>query len=142
MKKIILTLLLLSPLVVSAGELSQQEAAALMFNQWYMGQLLKDKSPLTDYKTLGEYVTSDTIRALKELNSGDSNDKDMPDADMFIKAQDYDNDCKEISVISSDFDAACTNVYIAFGKNKNHVVADCMVQNAGKWKVRSVTLIK
>lgn len=61
---------------------------------------------------------------------------------MFIKAQDYDDDWNQIDIISSDFDAACTHVYVAFGKTRDHVVADCMVKEAGEWKIRSVTLIK
>lgn len=83
-----------------------------------------------------------TIAAIKEMYSGDSNDKDMPDADMFIKAQDWDDDWNQITVLHSDFDAVCTNVYVAFGKKQDHVIADCLVEEQGKWKVRSATLIK
>ncbi|MFY7058210.1 hypothetical protein ACOT0M_17650, partial [Enterobacter cloacae complex sp. ZZL001] len=87
-------------------------------------------------------ATSGTIAAIKEMYSGDSNDKDMPDADMFIKAQDWDDDWNQITVLHSDFDAVCTNVYVAFGKKQDHVIADCLVEEQGKWKVRSATLIK
>ena len=91
---------------------------------------------------MNEYVASGTIAAIKEMYSGDSNEKDMPDADMFIKSQDWDEDWDQITVLHSDFDAVCTNVYVAFGQKQDHVVADCLVQEKGKWKVRSATLIK
>ncbi|NIF23692.1 DUF3828 domain-containing protein [Candidatus Pantoea multigeneris] len=142
MKKLLIAALLLSPLAASAQASSPAELAALHFNQWYVGQLIARKEPLEDYANLGRYVTADTVQALKKIYQADSNDVDVPDADMFIKAQDYAADWNKINVISSDYDAACTNVYVAFGKKQDHVVADCMVQEAGNWKVRSVTLIK
>jgi hypothetical protein len=61
---------------------------------------------------------------------------------MFIKAQEISDDWDQVELLRSDVDAACTNVYISFGKNKEHVIADCMVQESGVWKVRGVTLIK
>lgn len=142
MKKILLALMLFTPLSFAGSNVKGAETAALNFNKWYVGQLMQDKSPLTDYSALSKYVTSDTISALKKLYSGNSNDVDVPDADMFIKAQDYENDWNQVSVISSDFDPVCTNVYISFGAKKEHVVADCMKNKAGIWKVSSVTLIK
>ncbi|WP_227699659.1 DUF3828 domain-containing protein [Raoultella ornithinolytica] len=142
MKKIPLALMLFTPLSFADSNVKGAETAALNFNKWYVGQLMQDKSPLTDYSALSKYVTSDTISALKKLYSGDSNDVDVPDVDMFIKAQDYENDWNQVSVISSDFDPVCTNVYISFGAKKEHVVADCMKNKAGTWKVSSVTLIK
>ena len=141
MKKLWLLLLFISPGVFSGTELTQPELAALKFNKWYIGQLKADRAPLADISTLAPYIANDTLKALKELYSGDSNDKELPDADMFIKAQDFDDDWGQIGVIRSDADAVCTNVYISFGKKKEHVVADCMMQESGKWKVRSVTLI-
>lgn len=142
MKNLLISLLFVSPIVLASAEMTPPERAALNFNKWYIGQLEKDASPLTDFTSLNQYVTSETIKSLKKLYSGDSNDKDMPDSDMFIKAQDYNDDWNQVNVISSDFDAACTHVYIAFGDKKNHVIADCMVQENNKWKIRSVTLIK
>lgn len=97
---------------------------------------------MTDYSALSKYVTIDTNSALKKLYSGNSNDVDVSDADMFIKAQDYENDWNQVSVISSDFNPVCTNVYISFGAKKEHVLADCIKNKAGIWKVSSVTLIK
>lgn len=142
MKKILLALMLFTPLSFADSNVKGAETAALNFNKWYVGQLMQDKSPLTDYSALSKYVTSDTISALKKLYSGNSNDVDVPDADMFIKAQDYENDWNQVNVISSDFDPVCTNVYISFGAKKEHVVADCMKNKTGTWKVSSVTLIK
>ena len=115
---------------------------ALKFNQWYIAQLDQNKPPVLNPDIMNEYVASGTIAAIKEMYSGDSNDKDMPDADMFIKAQDWDDDWNQITVLHSDFDAVCTNVYVAFGKRQDHVIADCLVEEQGKWKVRSATLIK
>lgn len=134
--------MLFTPLSFADSNVKGAETAALNFNKWYVGQLMQDKSPLTDYSALSKYVTSDTISALKKLYSGDSNDVDVPDADMFIKAQDYENDWNQVSVISSDFDPVCTNVYISFGSKKEHVVDDCMSNENGAWKIRSVNLIK
>lgn len=142
MKKILFALMLFTPLSFADSNAIGAQTAALNFNKWYVGQLMQDKSPLTDYSALSKYVTSDTISALKKLYSGDSNDVDVPDADMFIKAQDYENDWNQVSVISSDFDPVCTNVYISFGSKKEHVVDDCMSNENGAWKIRSVNLIK
>ncbi|MCX3310917.1 DUF3828 domain-containing protein [Pantoea vagans] len=134
--------MLFTPLSFADSNVKGTESAALYFNKWYVGQLMQDKSPLTDYSALSKYVTSDAISALKKLYSGNRNDVDVPDADMFIKAQDSENDWNQVSVISSDFDPVCTNVYISFGAKKEHVVADCMKNKTGIWKVSSVTLIK
>lgn len=116
--------MLFTPLSFADSNVKCAESATLNFNKWYVGQLMQDKSSLTDYSALSKYVTSDTISALKKLYSGNSNDVNFPDADMFIKAQDYENDWNQVSVISSDFDPVCTNVYIIFGAKKEHVVAD------------------
>ncbi|WP_340138547.1 hypothetical protein [Pantoea ananatis] len=141
-EKILLALMLFTNLPFADSNVKGAETAALNFNKCYVGQLMQDKYPLTDYSALSKYITSDTISALKKLYSGDSNDVDVPDADMFIKAQDYENDWNQVSVISSDFDPVCTNIYVSFGAKKEHVVADCMKNKAGIWKVNSVTLIK
>jgi len=142
MKKILLALMLFTPLSFADSNVKGAETAALNFNKWYVGQFMQDKFPLTDYSALSKYVTSDTISALKKVYSGNSNDVDAPDADMFIKAQDYENDWNQVSVISSDFDPVCTKVYVSFDTKKEHVVPECMKNKAGIWKVSSVTLIK
>ncbi|EFC56749.1 TPA: DUF3828 domain-containing protein [Enterobacter cancerogenus] len=141
MKTGLLFLILLSPLSF-AEILYEPDVTALKFNQWYIAQMNLNNPPVLDPDSLHDYVASGTIAAIKELYSGDSNEKDMPDADMFLKSQDWDEDWDQIKVLYSDFDAVCTNVYVAFGKKQNHVVADCLVQENGKWKVRSATLIK
>jgi hypothetical protein len=63
-------------------------------------------------------LPQEQLQQLK-MYSGDSNEKDMPDADMFIKSQDWDEDWNQITVLHSEFDAVCTNVYIAFGKTRS-----------------------
>ena len=131
---------LCSPIYASPLAVTPQ-IAALNFNRWYIDALKQDKSPLLKPDTLTPSVSKKSIEAIEALYSGDSNDKDMPDSDMFIKAQDWEEDWDHVSVISSDFDAVCMNIYIAFGKNKKHVVADCLVREDEKWKVRSATLI-
>jgi hypothetical protein len=113
MKHYLIVLLLISALV-QAGE---PENTALKFNQWYIGQLNQGKSPQTDFAGLKPYITTTTINAVRQLYTGDTENKDMPDADMFIKAQGWDEDwVTDIRVVSSDFDPVCVNVYIAFGK--------------------------
>ena len=57
---------------------------------------------------------------------------------MFIKAQDYSEDWRQIEIVSSDYDPVCMQVYVSFGTNKAHTVIDCMVQEGGAWKVQSV----
>lgn len=141
MKKLAMTVMLISPPVFAAYHPTAPESAALKFNEWYMTQLIADTSPLDSVDRLQPYVTADTFNALKTLYSGDSNGKDMPDADPFIKAQDVGRDWNQLNVLMSDADPVCTNIYIAFGKMQKHVVADCMIEEAGKWKVRSATLI-
>ena len=141
MKALFFFLFALSPFAV-ADSISPPWMAALKFNQWYIAQLDQNKPPVLNPDIMNNYVAAETIAAIKEMYSGDSNEKDMPDADMFIKSQDWDEDWNQITVLHSDFDAVCTNVYIAFGKKQDHVVADCLVEEKGKWKVRSATLIK
>lgn len=141
MKTLCFFLFALSPFAV-ADNISSAGQAALRFNQWYIAQLDQNKPPVLNPDIMNEYLASGTIAAIKEMYSGDSNEKDMPDADMFIKSQDWDEDWNHITVLHSDFDAVCTNVYIAFGMKQDHVVADCLVEEQGKWKVRSATLIK
>ncbi len=142
MRKLLLPLLLMSPLAFSAPISTKPELAALKFNEWYIAQLKADKAPLSNMSSLIPYIAKDTLRAMKELYSGDSNDKELPDSDMFIKSQDIDDDWNHVEVLMSDVDVACANVYVSFGKKKDHVIADCMVQESGKWKVRNATLIK
>ena len=71
---------------------------ALKFNQWYIAQLDQNKPPVLNPDIMNEYVASGTIAAIKEMYSGDSNDKDMPDAHNFTKLQDCDIDSNHITV--------------------------------------------
>lgn len=51
---------------------------ALKFNQWYIAQLDQNKPPVLNPDIMNEYVASGTIAAIKEMYSGDSNDKICP----------------------------------------------------------------
>ncbi|KAA1148367.1 DUF3828 domain-containing protein [Citrobacter portucalensis] len=138
MKLLIFTSLLICTSAFATVSPTGPEAAALKFNHWYIAQLLKEKNPLTDYAGLKPYVTTSTIAALKKSNAADPNTEDVPDSDMFIKAQDYSEDWRQIKIVSSDYDPVCMQVYVSFGTNKAHTVIDCMVQEGGAWKVQSV----
>ncbi|MDY1035869.1 DUF3828 domain-containing protein [Lelliottia sp. CFBP8978] len=139
MKKFIIAALFLPSIALAdTAVLTPEATAALNFNQWYISQIMNGKEPLSDYASLNSYVTSDTIGKLKALGKLDPNENDAPDADMFIKAQGYQNDWNRVTVVGTDFDAACMQVYVAFGMNKKHVVIDCMVKEDGAWKVQSV----
>lgn len=139
MKKSLLACLFL-PCVAFAdqGSVSPEAVAALHFNRWYISQIMSGKAPLSDYTALESYITRETISKLKAMNKLDPNEFDVPDIDMFIKAQGYQNDWKTVSVVGTDYDAACNQVYIAYGEKRDHVVIDCMVKENGTWKVQSV----
>ncbi|PLY48126.1 hypothetical protein F153LOC_01915 [Lelliottia sp. F153] len=138
MKKNFIFLVLFPSLAIASFPPSEAESASLQFNKWYVSQLLRNKEPLHNYVGLKRYVTARTIKSLKALYSADPNEADIPDADMFIKSQDFDEDWQQVTVVASDFDAVCTQVYVTFGFNKKHTVIDCMVQEGGVWKVQSV----
>ena len=96
------------------------------------------KEPLKNYEALRPYVTRDTISKLKAMDKLDPDEYDVPDVDMFIKAQGYEDDWGIVSARALDYDAACMQVYISFGKKRDHTVIDCMVKEDGVWKVESV----
>ena len=50
----------------------------------------------------------------------DPDEYDVPDVDMFIKAQGYEDDWGIVSARALDYDAACMQVYISFGKSGSH----------------------
>ncbi len=110
----------------------------LKFNQWYISQLLQDKNSLADYEGLKPYVTTSTIAAVKRSNLADPEIEDVPDPDMFIKSQNFDDDWQQIEIISSDLDPVCLQVYVSFGAKQDHTVIDCMVKENGVWKAQSV----
>lgn len=138
MKKIILALLLLPTLASAAQKLPPEVSAALQFNKWYISQIITGKEPLKNYEALRPYVTRETISKLKAMDKLDSDEYDVPDVDMFIKAQGYEDDWGIVSARALDYDAACMQVYISFGKKRDHTVIDCMVKEDGVWKVESV----
>lgn len=138
MKPLIIIGLLICPSAFAGVPSDGPEVAALKFNHWYMSQLLQDKNPLADYDGLRPYVTSNTITVLKKSNSADPNIEDAPDADMFIKSQNFDNDWQQIEIVSSDYDPVCMQIYVSFGVKQKHTVIDCMVKENGVWKVQSV----
>ena len=119
----------------------QPEQAAQAFNQWYMQQIDRDKFPITDSQEIERYVTSDTLNKLRRAQTPEHADDEYYDADFFIKAQDWDKDwVTSVTVLFSDYDPVCMNVYVAFGESKQHVVADCYVKENGVWKIQSVSL--
>ncbi|EOC0862108.1 DUF3828 domain-containing protein [Cronobacter muytjensii] len=138
--KSLLAIVLLWPLVslAAANDVPAPVTAAVQFNQWYIAQIARGKAPLTDYAGLSRYVTADTLQKLKAQAALDPNVYDVPDVDMFIKAQSVGDDWQQIAAVASDVDAACNNVYIAFGKKQDHIVVDCMVKEGNAWKVQSV----
>ncbi|MBA7854358.1 DUF3828 domain-containing protein [Enterobacter sp. RHBSTW-00901] len=138
MKKIIITAMFIPSLTSATQDVTPEALAALHFNQWYISQIIAGKAPLTDYPALSRYITRETIGKLKAMNKLDPNKNDLPDADMFIKAQGYEDDWKTVNVVAQDYDAACMQVYVSFGKKKDHTVIDCMVKEDGTWKVQSV----
>lgn len=138
MKKIILAILLLPTLASAAQKLPPEVSAALHFNKWYISQIIIGKEPLKNYEALRPYVTRETISKLKAMDKLDPDEYDVPDVDMFIKAQGYEDDWDIVSARALDYDAACMQVYISFGKKRDHTVIDCMVKEDGVWKVESV----
>lgn len=118
----------------------QPEKAALAFNKWYMQQINANKYPITDGYEIDKYVTSDTMKKLRKAQDPKYADEMYYDADFFIKAQDWDDDwVTDVTVISSDYDPVCLNVWVAFGKQQKYIVVDCMVKEDDSWKVQSVT---
>ena len=83
MKPLYFLLFALSPLATAENVYAPGQAA-LKFNHWYITQLNQNKPPVLNPDIMNDYVASGTIAAIKKLYSGDSNEKDMPDADMFI----------------------------------------------------------
>ena len=135
---LILAILLLPTLASAAQELPPEVSAALQFNKWYISQIITGKEPLKNYEALRPYVTRETISKLKAMDKLDPDEYDVPDVDMFIKVQGYEDDWDIVSARALDYDAACMQVYISFGKKRDHTVIDCMVKEDGVWKVESV----
>ncbi len=135
---LILAILFLPTLASAAQKFPPEVSAALQFNKWYISQIIIGKEPLKNYEALRPYVTRETISKLKAMDKLDPDEYDVPDVDMFIKAQGYEDDWGIVSARALDYDAACMQVYISFGKKRDHTVIDCMVKEDGAWKVESV----
>ncbi|WP_410172195.1 DUF3828 domain-containing protein [Enterobacter hormaechei] len=135
---LILALLLLPTLASAAQKLPPEVSAALQFNKWYISQIIIGKEPLKNYEALSPYVTRETISKLKAMDKLDPDEYDVPDVDLFIKAQGYEDDWDIVSARALDYDAACMQVYISFGKKRDHTLIDCMLKEDGVWKVESV----
>lgn len=124
--------------------------AALEFNRWYLQQYAENKNPLTHHE-IERYVTADTLKKMRKLDARTEEymrrTGDLPEfayeTDYFTKTQDISPDWPtHVSIVGADYDPACANVYVAFGKDKRFVLADCMVEEQHVWKVQSVTQIE
>ncbi|MCI1899776.1 MAG: YbjP/YqhG family protein [Enterobacter sp.] len=114
---------------------------AVEFNKWYVNQINNNVFPITDSKDIDKYVTASTMKKLRHTQDDNYGDKGEPfyAADLFLKAQDIGDDWpNNVIAIAGDTDPVCVNIYIAFGKNRDHTVIDCMVKEDGVWKVQSV----
>ncbi|STQ68627.1 DUF3828 domain-containing protein [Hafnia alvei] len=138
MSRLLILLFFISSPVFAVSDINNATKAALEFNKWYLQQIEKDVYPLLGNRSpeMSEYVTAETLGKLhKAVNSDD----EFYDADFFTRSQDIEADWpKNVTVVSSDLDPVCLNVYVAYGKDMYHTVIDCMVKEKGKWKIQSV----
>lgn len=136
MKKLLALLLFTPALAMASGDFDQPIKQALAFNKWYLQQIKDYKNPLTDGHDIDKFVTAST---LKKLRAAVGNDNEYYDADFFTRSQVFDDNWPEnVSVVSSDYDPVCLNIYVSFGKDEKHTVIDCMVKEGGTWKIQSV----
>ncbi|WP_084999336.1 DUF3828 domain-containing protein [Cronobacter sakazakii] len=145
MNKTICTLLITAALcsttAVASDETLEQkpQQAALNFNRWYISGFQNTHQDLLDSKQIRHYVTKTTREKLRRARP---NENEFYDADFFIKAQDILPDWTSHIVITDvEYDPVCTQVYVSFGQNPAHGVIDCMVKEAGIWKVQSVARV-
>lgn len=82
----------------------------------HLANYYRERAP-ENYEALRPYVTRETISKLKAMDKLDPDEYDVPDVDMFIKAQGYEDDWGIVSARALDYDAACMQVYISFGKS-------------------------
>ena len=138
MKKIII----IAALITCSAQAKYSDTAsqaALKFNKWYLAQVTAERYPITDGAEIEKYVTVETLKRLRHAQDPRLADDEFYDADFFLKSQDIGKDwTKHLSVIASEYDPICTNVYVSFGEKNNHTVIDCMVKEKGVWKVHSV----
>ncbi|MBJ9270235.1 MULTISPECIES: DUF3828 domain-containing protein [Citrobacter] len=135
MKRLILFTFLVSSFamagIIPAG------TQALKFNTWYIKLVTHNIIPVADNPTaLEPYVIIDTLNKLKQAYISDNLEEDY-----FLKVQDVaDEDwSNHISIDLIITDPICTNVYLTFGTGESsQKVIDCMVEEKGVWKIKSV----
>lgn len=122
-----------------AEDSEKASQAALKFNKWYVAQVAMDRFPITDNPEIDKYVTADTMNKLRHAQDPRFADDEFYDADFFLKSQDIGDDwVGNVSVVASEYDPVCTNIYVTFGVKVENTVIDCMVEEKGVWKVQSV----
>lgn len=132
-------LILMMACSVHAENSESAAQAALKFNKWYVSQYAADKSPITDNAEIDKYVAAETMKKLRHAQDPRFADAEFYDADFFLKSQDIDDDwVNNVTVVSSEYDPVCTNIYVSFGTKGAHTVIDCMIKEKGTWKVQSV----
>jgi hypothetical protein len=140
MIRVLILLFFISSPAFAVSDINNAAKVALEFNKWYLQQIEKDIYPLlrSGSPEMDEYVTAET---LKKLHRAVNSDDEFYDADFFTRSQDIGADWpKNVTVVSSDLDPVCLNVYVSYGKDISHTVIDCMVKEKGKWKIQSVAL--
>lgn len=138
MIRLLILLFFIPSFSFASNDINNATKVALEFNTWYLQQIEKDVYPLLGSRSpeMSEYVTAETLGKLhKAVNS----DGEFYDTDFFTRSQDIGADWpKKVTVVSSDLDPVCLNVYVAYGKDMSHTVIDCMVKEKRKWKIQSV----
>lgn len=118
---------------------SDPQSQAVEFNKWYVNQINSDRYPITDGHEIDKYVTAGTLKKLRHAQDPKFADDEFYEADIFTKSQYIGDDWAGfVTAVAGDTDPVCVNIYIAFGKKKDHTVIDCMVKEEGVWKVQSV----
>ena len=136
MKRLILFTFLFSSFAMA--EIVPADMQALKFNAWYIKQITHNIIPVADNPTaLEPFVSIDTLNELKQAYMNNELEEDY-----FLKVQDFANEdwSKHISIDLIIADPICTNVYLTFGTGESsQKVIDCMVEEKGVWKIKSVT---
>ncbi|WP_407209712.1 DUF3828 domain-containing protein [Citrobacter portucalensis] len=135
MKRLILFTFLFSSFAMA--EIVPADMQALKFNAWYIKQITHNIIPVADNPTaLEPFVSIDTLNELKQAYMNNELEEDY-----FLKVQDFANEdwSKHISIDLTIIDPICTNVYLTFGTGESsQKVIDCMVEENGVWKIKSV----
>jgi|GEM_PF-6445245 len=66
MRSLLIIIFTLSSIAV-ASEHNQPATIAIKFNQWYISQLNQNNAPVLNPDTMGDYVASETIAAIKNF---------------------------------------------------------------------------